>query len=322
MFIERFQKNLINGRLVIPTCLLLVVLLRLHSGMEWLNPVHLSVLLFQLLIALLLLPIDHVHSIMRSRTILPPVIYLMIVGTSPQFFTDITSVVVSFCFLLVFTCSFASYQQKKSQGLSLNVGILLSACSLLWAPAILFLPFFWLVFFWYQSLNLRSFIASLLGIAVVALFLFSYALYRDDLQIALRLLPSIRDVFPFDYKVWSLTEIIRAVYTILLVLFSFVYFVQRTYNENIKSRTILYSLYCFILAGTILMLVSGTDKTVFFSLLSLPSSMVIAHYFCLSKNKFTAYTLLISILFYLAFYFVCFYEILDSPAWIDSISIF
>lgn len=323
MRIVQFQKDIINGRIVLPVCILLTLLLRLHAGIDWLDINNVTTLVFQIVISILLLHIEHTFTIVRSRTVLPMAVYLMITGTYLPAFADPVAAIISFCFILALGSFFASYQRKDAQAQAFNISFILAGCSLLWAPAILFIPLSWLTLYSFRSINLRSFVASFMGIFLVSLFVFCYGIYKEDLNAARDLLPTFDATFHFGLEGWTAIELTQIAFTILLALFSFIYFSRKIFAERIRGRAFLRFLYTFILAISFLMVFLSGDRNILFSLLALPSSLVIAHYFSLSVNKFTAYVAIVSIFFYIATYFLSFYAHSSNvPAWIDSISIF
>lgn len=323
MTIEQVQKRLTVGLSGVLISVLLVVLLRIHSGVDLLDLNNASVLTLQIIVALSLLQVNHTFSIIRNRSVLPAITYLMIVGTDSRFFTDLTSCIVTICFLLIFICCFLSYQRKDAQAQLFNITLLIAGGSILWAPMILFIPLFWLIFARFQALNLRSFTASLLAVCIVASFVFAYCVYREDWTIATGLLPEAGEFLPLRIRLWDTIEIVRLSFTSLLILLSFVHFQQKSYTEKIRIRAFLYFLYFFILVSGFCLAFTGSDKNELLSILSLASSIVIAHYLTLSQNKFTAYVLLSCIFFYIISYFWMHYEYLFTQIkWIDSISIF
>lgn len=323
MSIEQLQKKLITGPFVLPVCILATILLRIHSGVDLLNPTHLILLLLQITIPVLLLRVNHIFTIVRSRTILPAFLYLLLAGTDIRLFSDLKGCILSICFLLALLCSFSSYQRKDAQPNLFNLSLLIAIGSLLWAPFIMMLPLFWGVSAYFQALNAKSMTASFLALLVFSLFIFTYGVYRGDLAVLQNSWQALGDFFPLRFRSWETTEMIRIGYSGTLILISFLYFKQRSYAEKIKNRSFLYVLFFFILILFICLLFSNSGTNEILSILHLASAFVLAHYFTLSQSKLTSYIMLISILFYVIMYFCMHYQYLfDEIKWIDSISIF
>lgn len=323
MSIERVQKKLTTGLFVIPTCILLTFLIRIHSGINLLDPANIAVLLIQIAISLAFLRVNHAFSVIRARTILPAVVYLLIACTDARSFTDLNSAIASICFLLALVCSFSSYQCKESQTNLFNVTLLLAGGSLLWMPLILLLPVFWWIFIHFHALSMKSIIASFLGLFVVSLCIASYSVYKDDLSVIHTISSSYSDFLPLKFRVWDTLEIIRVCFTGVLILFSFLHFQKKLYAEKIKTRAFLYVLYTFIFILAVCLIFSDTGSNEIISILHLVLALLIAHYFTLSQSKFTSYVVLISIFFYVIMYFCIHYQYLfDKLKWTDSIFIF
>ncbi|MDR1119486.1 MAG: hypothetical protein LBM08_01035 [Dysgonamonadaceae bacterium] len=312
------QKKIINSRLSIPLTILLIIGLRLHAGVDLLSPIPVAVLLIHIGIAFSLFFMNHSFNIIRRKTTLPSIFFLLTTGTNAYYFTNLTASVITLLIILCLICTFASYRNPDSQRYLFNISILLSVGALLWLPAIFFLPLFWLSFIQFKAFNGKSLLASLLGILLVLLFVFTWAVYEGNPENILQKLLAYRNLFPADLDTWSSIEIVRALYIAALSIISLIYLMRNLYSEKIKSQTILFHLYIFFMVTMIGAVFFFSEKYIFCSMLYLFASLIISYLFTLFHKKFVACLLLFSLLFYISTYFIAYYETILSELYYGS----
>jgi len=262
-------------------------------------------LVIQLGIALLLLQLVHVFSIMRQRSLLPAFFYLLLTGTNSLFFYDligsIASLLITFCFFFLFD----SYNNPRSQQNAFNISVLLAAGSLYWPPMLLFLPFFWIGLLQLRSFNGRTFFAGVLGFVMIALFLFTWSVYKGDWTIFLDYLNrykvlgdvqqwDIRSVLQVSSKEW-----IREGFVVVLFFLSIWRILISGISEKVRTRTFLNYLYIFPLFVLALVFFQSEGKQEWILISYVPISLLIAHFFTFTIKEWSSWLLLIAILFFL-----------------------
>lgn len=312
------QKKIINSRLSIPLTILLIIGLRLHAGVDLLSPVHVAVLLIHIGIAFSLFFMNHSFNIIRRKTMIPSIFFLLTTGTNEYYFTNLTASLITLLIMLCLMCTFASYRNPDSQRYLFNISIFLSAGSLLWLPAIFFLPLFWLSFIQFKAFNGKSFLASLLGILLVFLFVFTWAVYEGNPENILQKLSVYRNLFPVNLDTWSPIEIVRALYIAALSIISLIYLMRNLYSEKIKSQTILFHLYIFFVVTMISAIFFFSEKYILCSMLYLFASLIVSYMFTLFHKKLVACLLLFSFLFYICTFFITHYETTLSKLYYGS----
>jgi hypothetical protein len=239
--------------------------------------------------------------------LLPAVFFLLATGTNIGYFTDLTASVITLLMTLCMACTFASYQNPDAPKYLFNISLLIAAGAFLWPPVILFIPVFWIVFFQFKSLGGRSFSASLLGIFVVILFIFTYGIWNDDLESVWRYVPDFCGLLRMDFSDWNRVETVRALYGGTMVVISFIYLINRLFSEKVRTQNFLFFLYVFFLIVVLGTIFSSAGKYTLFSMIYLAYSFLISRLFTLSGKKITVYLLIFSILFYISSYFVSYY---------------
>ncbi|MDR1369347.1 MAG: DUF6427 family protein, partial [Dysgonamonadaceae bacterium] len=175
MNLKRIHNALISGRFTIIIFIILVFVMRLLTRPDLGSIAFWVAFLTQIGISISLLHVNHVYTIVRGRTMLPTVFFLLMSGTSPLFYTEWKGSVIAAGVLVCLICLFASYQKPNSQLNALNIGLILTLCSFVWPPVWFLFPLFWYGFYEFQCLNIKTFFASIIGIITVYLFAFVWA---------------------------------------------------------------------------------------------------------------------------------------------------
>jgi len=300
MNIRNIYKSFINNRLPLIIAWLVFIALRIPQIGEGEALELWGSMFVQTGIALLLLYITQKFSIIRQRTFLPAFLYLLLVGTNSLFFYDLRGSVSTLLVLLCLWLLFGTYQNPLSQRKALNIALVLTLGSFYWTPFLLFFPLFWYGMYWVKSFNLKTFFASLLGVAVVYLFLLAWSIYHDDKAVFVQFLPDLNTLW--DIRFPSSVNIKESIANILLGIL----FVTSVFNifmagvaEKAQARTYLAYLSQLTVVISILCLGQNQWEKEWLSILYAPLSIVLAHYFTLSQRLITMWLFLATILFFL-----------------------
>jgi len=305
MKIEDLHKSFITGRFAIWGTIIVFIALRLPgSGNGFTIPWGIA-LIVQLGIAFLLLQLIHSFAIIRYRSLLPAFFYLLFTGTDSFFFYDsigsISSLLIVFCLFFLFD----SYNNFQSQQNAFNIAVLLTVGSLIWAPMLLFFLLFWIGLAQFRSLGFRTFMASLLGFAMVYLFLFTWSVYKDDWGIVLDYLNRYRALFEAQY--WDIRSVhlirpaewIRGGFVVILFLLSMWRIWVSGISEKVRVRTFLDYLFIFPLLIFVLVFFPNEGRREWILISYIPVSLLIAHFFTFTLKDWASWLFLFTILFFL-----------------------
>jgi hypothetical protein len=288
--------------------LLLVVALRLHGlGSGLLSVVNLSVCIISAGIAVLLLLFNHSYSVIRQRTRLPAIFFLLMTGTEAHSFTGLTACMLALIIMFCLMSAFAAYQKPDAAKQLFNISLLLSAGSLLWPPSILLLPLFWVAFIQFKAFGRRSFSASLTGIFVVLLSLFAWGAYVGDPGLVWEKMPHFDRLFEPDSRAggWQPVAVARMIFTGALLAIALVYLLTNLFSEKVKTQSFFLFLYLFIaviMAGIVF--TDGEGRVLLLPTFYLLTSMLVSHLFTLSDRKTTGYLLAAVLVFYTGSYLI------------------
>jgi hypothetical protein len=302
MTIRQIHKGFVSYRFSLILTLLVFIALRL-SGSSRESMISLwGSTLIQIAIALFLLYLTQTFSIIRHKTLLPAFFYLLLTGTNTQFFQDLTGSVSAMVIVLCMLFLFSSYQNPLSQGNAFIISLLLTLCSFYWFPIFVFFPLFWYGLYHFRSLNFKTFLASLMGFVMVYLFIFTWSVHKNDLTLFTSCLPDFRQLwnihlFSFGIKVWIMNGFLA-----LLLILSGVKIFMASVSEKIQSMTTLSFLYVFTIIVYILSLIQNQWQKEWLTILYIPISLLISHYFTLSYKQWTIWLFLLTIFFFLMEY--------------------
>jgi hypothetical protein len=301
MNIEKIHKSFISNKLLFFIIVIGFVAFRLYdANSDWNNPYLWGSTLIQISIALLLLQLNHIFTIIRNRTLLPTLFYLMLAGWSPLFSFDLTGSIAALCIALSYFFFLQSYHEPESQINALNIAILLTLGSLLWNQLLFFFLIFGYGFYRFRSFNFRVFMAGIVGFVAIYLIIFTWSIYQEDWEIFLSLLPDPKILFRTQWPDLTLWEWIVVGFTLFIYILSGINLFVSDLSEKIRTVSTLNYLYFLILIIFFLLLLQSENKTQWALVLFIPLSIQISHLFTLSNKRFVQYLMLLSFFFFFA----------------------
>jgi len=297
MDIRKIHRNIVNSR--VP--LIIVVLVFVAFRMFWIDENRLlelwASMFIQIGMAFFLMSLTQRHIIIRGKTLLPAFCYLLLSGTNYLFIYNLRGSISAFLVVLCLWFLFNTYQKPFSQRNALNISLVLAAGSLYWAPLLYFFPLFWCGMYWFKSLNFKTFLASLMGVAVVCLFLFTWSVYADDWTVFATILSDLRTLGDFrfpSFRIWNMAEIIFVGFLFIL---SIIKIFMAGVSEKAQAKTMLSYFSLLTFAIFILFLFQNQWMKEWLLILYIPISLLIAHYFSLAQSRAVMWLFLATIVF-------------------------
>jgi len=253
----------------------------------------------QIGVAIFLLFLTQKHVIIRERTLLPSFCYLLLIGTNHLFINNLQGSVSA---LLVVSCLcflFNIYQTPFPQRNALNVSLLLTFGSLYWTPLIYFFPLFWWGMSWFKNLNIKTFLASLMGIAIVCLFLLARSLYCENWTVFAKILFDLSTLGEFQLASLFIRNMTEIIFVGVLFILSVINAFRSDVSEKAQARTMLGYLSLLTVVLFIVFLFQNQWMKEWLLILYIPVSLLIAHYFTLTQNRVVMWLFLVTIVFFL-----------------------
>ena len=253
-----------------------------------------------LLNAFLVAQINNRFTIIRTRTFLPILIFLLLLGTWNQTHAMIGSHLVLTLFILALYYFFNMSRDRKASEEAFMGSFLISLSSLLINPMIFIIPLCWIGFVMFQSFSLRTFLASLFGMIA------PWILY---LSVAFMLQPdfNIYHLFNLNFNSelntsnFSLPEIIYAISISLIMIISIVEMYSITNSDAINTRNKLDFLLFLLVSLVILSFIFRNQFISFLPIIALVYSLLISHPMTLKQNNFNGILFLIFCMINIAF---------------------
>ena len=293
MSIGKIHNLFLSSKLLLFTTVFAFLAIRLYPMYnQWDNPFLWGSLLIQVGIAFFLLQFNHIFNIIPKSTFLPALFYLLLIGINPVFYSDFKGSIAALCVVLCYYFLFDSYQKPQSQVNALNISLLLVLGSLVWTPLLFFFPVFWFGFYHFQCFNARVFFASLIGFAIIYLFIFAWSVYQSDINIFLSFLPQLDNMLiahepHFLVLDWVTCGLVLFIYLIVGI---YLYFFH--ISEKVWTISILGYFYFSAFIVFIFFFLQSEYKSSWWLINSIPIAFLTGYYFTRSNKKIVHYLLL------------------------------
>lgn len=282
--IDQFQINVAKGRFTFPLAICSCLLLRLLTASVWEDSLSLLCCAFT---AYALIETNTAFTLIRTRTTLDVSLYI-ILSTLTTFFTPYSPTLwVVPLMLLAHFALFRSYESHDGSSSLFHAFLFLSLGSLLFPPLLWLSPLFFIGMGYFRSFHARSFFAAWIGLAVPYWFLFGYHFLTHDLDAFYRQIQALYALTPLQYSQLSLPAQLFGGTVGILTLLSSAHYLQVSYQD--KTRTRVFLSYLVVLEAFLLLLglLQPTHFEVALQLLLLPCSVLTAHLFTLTRNRFS-----------------------------------
>ena len=256
---------------------------------------HLYLLGFMLLCvgASLLQRFNFLFVIIREKTTLPFLLFLLFNSVSPDFYPLRP---ISFAvFLLIFALFelFGSYQNPKAINSMFNVMVSLSAGSLICPYFLWFIPVFWVGMYIFKILNGRTFAASMLGLFTTCWFVLGWCVWKHDYAVFTNLVLCITDIrFVIMQNEW-LIEWLAPLCIFFFMIILYVQFSVLEHENTIRTRHFLSFLLISGIVAFVLSLFYASGLDDLLCVFYLPASIIVSYFF---SGK---YGIVASLLYYL-----------------------
>lgn len=233
--------------------------------------------------------------LIREKTLLPAFFYILLISTNLDFLPlKSTSFGVFFLILAIYYL-FVTYREQESQRNIFNASLIIALGSLLWTYILWFIPLLWYGMYKFRSLNLRTFLSSLLGIVVVAWSLYNYSLWQHDYRL-FSVFDSIFKLRPLSISGNVFIDWLTIGTTIGLTLLASANILTHEYEDNLRTREFLSFLIVLAFSSFALYFLYEQSSEEFLQIACFPASILISHFFTIVRNKYTFWLFHLSVL--------------------------
>lgn len=285
---SQLQKIVAESRLTFPVTVLYGLLLCLIGGViqhQWWIQLACYILATYLMILL-----NNFHALIRiySRAITSA--FIILSGVACFIFPSLEGCIVTVGLVASLLTLFTTYQNREATGWIYYTFLILGVASVANIHFLVFIPIYWIMMIFINSLSLRTFIASLFGlltpywtwIAVVLFF------YKDNLTPFTSLFQPLTEVTFFNaYGSIPLSHYLTYAFLVILAFTGIIHFLRKSYNDKIRTRQFYYSIIFFDIVVLVLLALFPQYYDLLFRPAIILTSPLIGHFIALTRTKIT-----------------------------------
>lgn len=253
-------------------------------------------LLLNYLCVYLIMELNNRYNIIRTRTHMASAVFVLLASCSVFLHSVQPYAVVAVLLLLFYHCLFPTYQQYNAVGWIFNAFMVYGVALLFFPPLLYLFPFLLVAMFLLQSLTLRTFFAMLIGIIAPFWFVGAYEIVFGDAYALAEMFTGLFVKPDFDYSVIDRYQWICLGVIAFELIISWAHYLHNIFFDKIKTRVLFAILMTNVFAMLVFIGLYPIYFNVWFAVLLLNASPMIAHNMALNSSKICVYLFYISII--------------------------
>jgi hypothetical protein len=245
-----------------------------------------------LLNAFLLAQINNRFTIIRSRTFLPVLIFLVLMGSMSETHLANGSLLALTIFILSLFYFFRMARDRNASEQAFMGSFLISLSSIVINPLIFIIPVCWIGFMMFQSFSLRTFLSSIFGtISPWIIYISGEAMFMGKIDISniFKLNPAIG----FNPATIPLPELIYFGTLLLIFIICTIGMFSLSNSDAIHTRNKLNFMLLLTITLIILAMIFQSQHSSFLPLIALIFSLLVSHPLTIKQNNFYSIIFLI-----------------------------
>ena len=237
----------------------------------------------------LMVELNNSNALIRIYSRMMSCAYIVMICMSPFLFQSVSTMFLAICTVAMFIAAFITYQDKLAMGWTFYCFTFLSLASVIDVRMLYFAPVMWMTMtFYLQSMTLRTFVASVLGMICPYWFLSLYLIYSNDFTPAIehfRLLVTFQDVA--DFSAVPLNALLSTGIVGILAFTGIIHYLRDRINDKTRTR-MLFNTFIFVdVISIVLIIVQPQLYTTMLTVMIISTSPLIAHFIALTDTKIT-----------------------------------
>ena len=233
-------------------------------------------------------------AVVRTRSALPVFLYMLLCCTTINVYANWRGQVVVLLIILCCKLILNTYRQEDTTEESFLCGIMIALSALLQPETAFFMLFLWLGLYIQRALGIKSVMASIVGIAVVAIY-FALAAYFNFVCLCEW------ETISTHQWTFSVINILVSAWGLLLFMGSMVRFSET--GNSIQSFIMFFS--AILLFAIVFLYRSNPDFSHLLPLAFVSVAALSTHYFSSRETVFSGICFLLQIATFIGFYFYC-----------------
>lgn len=231
-------------------------------------------------------------SLIFKNTHLPSLLFVVITGLFPTFFTLDAAILIIFLQLWVFIRLFKLYKTNQATIIAFDLGIIVSIASLIYFPAIAWLLLVWLALLIFRPFNWREWTSSIMGAITPYLFVAFFYFWTnrwDDFIILWQPLKNYWQINIFPKN----SDYLPLIPMVLILIVSFNKLRENFYKNVVQVRKAQQLLIFSIVITAASFYVKPSFSINHFILLAAPIAVFLSYYFLVAKRLWVSEGLLL-----------------------------
>lgn len=229
------------------------------------------------LVAYIMQRISDIEMLIRERTRLPFMLFLLLMSTNAGLIPVKEVSIVLLCLVFAIYELFYSYQSPELTGKFFNIGVLTGIAGLFMPQIVWLMPLFWIGMYQFRTLELRSFMASLIGVLIIWWFVLAWCVWKHDYLMFSTFYDQLTDFRFLSVEIFRLYQI-GSIVVLLVLTVAFFHVKMDAFNNSVRVRQMLAFLLNMAIWSFGLILLYGKDSDSFLAVIYLPSSVLIAYF--------------------------------------------
>ena len=294
---NRFQNKVATSGYTLPVAAISATLLWCAEGIYTLDMLWGWLLCG--LTAYLWMETNNTYALIRIRSLLTPAIYVAMAGAAFSLHPLQPSVIIACAMLASYNMLFRSYQQTDAVSPLFHSFLCLGVGSLFFPQLLYFVPFYlWYATVFFRSLTWRAFWAAILGLALPYWFMAGYDIYTENFSHFTAHFSALAQFQPLhlgNYRYFDYLQVSFVAWVAALSLIASAHCIRTSFNDKIRTRMLLYCIMIQELLIVAFMALQPIHFHVLSGLLLMNSAPLIAHYFALTRSRFSNSLFILSI---------------------------
>jgi hypothetical protein len=254
--------------------------------------------------ALLLSRANYALALIREKTNLPLLIYLLLISTNTYFFPLNPISLGVFCLILAIYQLFQTYHNPYDRDLPLNCGLLIGVGSIFWIYLLWFLPIIWLGMYMFRSMTFRNFLATLIGVSVFYWCMFVWCLWNHDFSPFVVTFSGMTKISPVSFNGADTLEWVSVSVGFIFTAIGAFNIMMNDIEDSLRSRQYLYFLISMAVWSFVFSMLFRSETEEFLETACIPASIIMAHFFTVTKGRIRNILFFSMIVMLIAFFFI------------------
>ena len=253
-----------------------------------------------LLNAFLIAQINNRFTVIRTRTFLPILIFLILMATWNQTHIAVSSHLAVTLFIFAIFYFFSMSRDRKASEQAFMGTFLISISSILINQLAFLIPVCWIGFIIFQSFSLRTFLASVFG-ALTPWILFLSASYLINPDVNFNQFFILNLNFQSNFSAFSIAEMVYSAGISVIMIISILGMNSISNSDAIITRNILNFLIFLLISLTVLSFIFQNQFILFLPFIAMIYAMLISHPLTLKQSNFYGILFVVFCILNLAF---------------------